>query len=161
MNRTTFTENLEANQVIGVRSFDAPIEKVWNAWSNKDLLCQWWAPAPYVCEIQKMEFKEGGFWMYTMTGPEGDVHRGRMDFLRIEEHKLLETEEYFCDENGEKSGDIPPMKHEIKFDYDGAKTTITSTVTYASPEALKQMAEMGAAEGWELACNQLESVLTK
>ncbi|MEM7297492.1 MAG: SRPBCC domain-containing protein, partial [Bacteroidota bacterium] len=92
MNKTTFTENLEDNQLIATRQFNAPVEKVWKAWSNKEFLCQWWAPAPYVCEILSMDFKEGGYWMYTMTGPEGDVYRGRMDYLVMKELEVIEAE---------------------------------------------------------------------
>lgn len=160
MKKTTFTEDLENNQLIAVHTFNAPVEKVWKAWSDADILCQWWAPMPYTCRIDAMDFKEGGHWIYNMIGPEGDVHRGRMDFLRIEEFAELEAEDYFCDENGEKAGDIPPMHLQVTFDSDGTSTTVTSTTTFASPEAFRQMAEMGAAEGWELACNQLEEVLT-
>lgn len=159
MNKTTFKENLEDNQLIAVRSFDAPVQKVWKAWSDPDLLCQWWAPLPYICKIDEMDFKVGGYWIYNMIGPEGDIFRGRMDYLQIEEFKRIVGEDYFCDEQGEKSGDVPPMHMEAIFENLGDKTTVTNTTTYASPEALKQMAEMGAAEGWDLACNQLEQLL--
>ena len=160
MNKTTFTENLENNQLIAVRKFNASIEKIRKAWGHKEFLCQWWAPAPYVCEILEMEFKQGGHWMYTMTGPEGDTYMGRMDYLTIREFEMIEAEEYFCDENGEKLGEVPPMHQKFEFESGDEITIITMTTTYASPEALQQMAEMGAAEGWELACNQLDELLT-
>ena len=159
MNKTTFTEDLENNRLIAVRTFEAPVEKVWKAWTRADLLCQWWAPAPYVCEIQKMDFKEGGFWMYTMTGPEGDVYRGRMDYLKIVEFERMEGEDFFCDEEGNKAGDIPPMLLTVTFESEGTSTVVTTTTTFASAEAFKQMAEMGAAEGWELSLNQQEELL--
>lgn len=159
MSKTSFTENLEDNQLIAVRTFNASVEKVWKAWSNPDILCQWWAPLPYTCKIDHMDFREGGYWIYNMIGPEGDVHRGRMDFIKMKEHQMFEAEDYFCDEHGEKAGDIPPMQLEVTFEGSGTTTTITSTTTFASPEAFKQMAEMGAAEGWELAMNQLEGLL--
>ncbi|MEP1095050.1 MAG: SRPBCC domain-containing protein [Cyclobacteriaceae bacterium] len=159
MNETKFTEKLESNQLIGVRTFNAPVAKVWKAWSDPEILCQWWAPSPYVCDIKAMDFREDGHWIYTMTGPEGDIHRGRMDFLKMEENKMFEAEEYFCDENGEKAGDIPPMHLSVIFEDNGENTIITSTTTFASPEAFKQMAEMGAAEGLDIAFSQLEELL--
>ncbi len=159
MDKTTFTEDLENNRLIAVRTFNAPVEKVWKAWSNADILCQWWAPLPYICKIDSMDFREGGFWIYNMIGPEGDIHRGRMDYLKIIEFEKLQAEDYFCDENGEKAGDIPPMQLDVIFEEENGTTTVTSTTTFASPEAFKQMAEMGAVEGWELACNQLEDLL--
>ena len=161
MEKTIFTEDHENNRLVAVRRFEAPIEKVWNAWSDADLLSKWWAPAPYTCEIHTMEFYAGGFWMYTMNGPEGDAYTGRMDFLNIVKLEKIEAEEYFCDEKGEKAGDIPPMHLDVIFESDGVSTTVTATYTYASPEAFEQMVQMGAAEGWDLSCNQLEALLIK
>lgn len=159
MNKTTFTEDLENNRLIAVRKFNAPVQKVWNAWSQADILCQWWAPLPYTCEIGAMYFKEGGYWTYSMTGPEGDVHRGRMDYLKIVEFECLEAEDYFVDEDGNAVAEFPPMKLKVAFEEHDGTTTVTSTTTFASAEAFKQMAEMGMAEGWELACNQLDELL--
>ena len=159
MNKTTFTEDLENNRLIAVRKFNAPVEKVWKAWSEAHLLCQWWAPLPYICKIDAMDFKEGGYWIYNMIGPEGDVHRGRMDYLKIEEHNRLEAEDYFVDEDGNAVAEMPPMKLMVTFDEEGGTTTVTSTTTFASADAFKQMAEMGMTEGWELACNLLDDVL--
>ncbi len=159
MNKTTFTEDLENNQLIAVRRFNASVEKVWKAWSDPDILCHWWAPQPYTCKIDFMEFKVGGHWIYNMIGPEGDIHRGRMDFLEMQEFKSITAEDYFCNEKGEKAGEIPPMQLTVTFEEEGSSTIVTSITTFASAEALKQMAEMGAVEGWELAMNQLEGLL--
>lgn len=159
MSKTIITEDLENNRLIIERAFNAPIEKLWKAWSDPAIMCKWWAPEPYVCYIHEMDFRVGGYMRYDMTGPEGDVYKGRMDFLRIDEFTGYETEDFFCDENGEKAGDIPPMKLKVTFDVDGETTKVTTTTTFASAEAMKQMAEMGAAEGWKLSMNQLEELV--
>ena len=160
MNKTTFTEDLENNRLIAVRTFAVPVEKVWKAWSEADLLSQWWAPLPYTCTIDVMDFREGGYWIYNLNGTAGDSYRGRMDYLKIVTFERLEAEEYFCDEQGNKEGDVPPMKLEVVFEASENSTSVTATYTYASPEAFQQMVQMGAAEGWELSCNQLEELLT-
>lgn len=157
--KTQFTEDLENNKLIATRTLNAPIEKVWKAWSTPELLCQWWAPQPYTCQIDHMDFKVGGYWMYVMIGPEGDQHRGRVDFINIEEHALIEGEDYFCDEKGNPAGGMEPMHMEVKFSSDGNTTTILSTTTFASAETMKEMAKMGMVEGWELAMNQLEELV--
>ena len=161
MNKTTFTEDLENNRLIAVRTFAAPVEKVWEAWRNADLLRQWWAPQPYTCKIDAMDFRVGGYWIYNLNGPEGDSYRGRMDYLEIVDHERIVGEEYFCDEKGEKTDDVPPMQLEVTFEAEEESTSVTATYTYVSPEAFQQMVQMGAAEGWDLSCNQLEELLTK
>ena len=95
-----------------------------------------------------------------MIGPEGDVHRGRMDYLKIVTFERLEASDYFVDENGDAMAGFPPMQLTVTFESREGKTIVTSTTTFASEEAFRQMAEMGAAEGWEMACNQLEALLS-
>ena len=157
--KTVFTEDLENNRLIAERTLNASVEKVWEAWKDPEILCQWWAPQPYICKISFMDFKEGGYWMYNMIGPEGDEHRGRMDFHKITEFNLIEADDYFCDEEGQPIGEMEPMQFKAEFNSDGNSTTIKTITTFASAETMKQMAEMGMAEGWELAMNQLQDLL--
>lgn len=159
MKKTTFTENLENNQIIAHRTFNAPLQRVWEAWGNPEILCQWWAPQPYLCEIKELNFEPGGRLIYCMKGPEGDVHWGRMDYLQIKEHEMLEAEDYFCDESGKKNEQFDPMHLKVVFEEVDGTTKIVSTTTFASPDALKQMAEMGATEGLGIAFDQLSELL--
>lgn len=157
--KTKFTEDLENNQLVAERTFKSPVNAVWKAWTDPKLLCQWWAPLPYLCKIESMDFKVGGYWQYVMVGPEGDEHRGRMDYLKIDELKLIEGEDYFCDEDGNASPDIAPMNMLVTFKSEGDATLVTTVTTFANSETMKQMAEMGMVEGWDLALNQLEGLL--
>ena len=50
-----------ANKKIKVtREFDAPLDKVWKAWTEQELLDQWWAPLPWTSKTIKMDFRNGG-----------------------------------------------------------------------------------------------------
>src|SRR5690606_36527914 len=51
------------------RSFDAPVDLVWSAWTEANLLAQWWAPKPWKAVTKDMDFREGGRWLYAMTSP--------------------------------------------------------------------------------------------
>lgn len=158
--KTKFTENLQENQLIGERTFNAPIEKLWKAWTNPDLIAQWWAPKPYRAETLHMEFREGGHWIYCMVSPEGQKHYGRMDYLEIQKPNFFNAQDYFCDEKGNRSEQFPPMHMEIRFQEVEGQTTITSTTTFASAEVMKQMAEMGMVEGFNQAYDQLEEMVS-
>src|SRR6187431_3103993 len=58
----------KVNKKINVeRSFNGPIDPVWSAWTEAEILDQWWAPKPWRAETKSMNFKEGGRWHYCMV----------------------------------------------------------------------------------------------
>lgn len=53
------------------REFDAPLDKVWQAFADPVLVAQWWGRGrPMV--VERMEFRRGGYWRYTMPGSKGE-----------------------------------------------------------------------------------------
>jgi len=50
------------NKVINVeRAFAAPISKVWSAWTEREILDQWWAPKPWKAKTKSLDFSVGGY----------------------------------------------------------------------------------------------------
>src|SRR4051812_3708108 len=78
-----FSVDKQTNTVIVKREFDAPVSKVWAAWTKKELLDQWWAPKPWKAVTKSRDFKPGGRWVYAMKGPEGEEHWALADFKSI------------------------------------------------------------------------------
>lgn len=66
-----FSVDKQKNNIQVKREFTAPLNKVWEAWTESQLLNQWWAPKPYKAKTKVMDFREGGYWLYSMEGPEG------------------------------------------------------------------------------------------
>ena len=54
-----------------VRLVAAPREKVWRAWSDPDILKQWWCPKPWVTDVRAFDFRSGGAFHTFMSGPDG------------------------------------------------------------------------------------------
>jgi uncharacterized protein YndB with AHSA1/START domain len=44
--------------------FDAPRAQVFRAYTEPELVAQWWGPAQYSVEIDALEAKPGGLWRY-------------------------------------------------------------------------------------------------
>ncbi|HUB60212.1 MAG TPA: SRPBCC domain-containing protein, partial [Puia sp.] len=53
------------------REFDADLSLVWDAFTKKEILDQWWAPKPLASKTKVMNFKVGGRRFYAMVSPEG------------------------------------------------------------------------------------------
>ena len=83
---TIYTKDLENKKIKVTREFDAPVEKVWRAWTEKELLDQWWAPRPWKAVTQSMNFSNGGTWLYYMEGPDGsrDIIAGQITILSLQ-----------------------------------------------------------------------------
>jgi len=70
-NNFVFEKDLAAKKFHVVREFNAPVETVWKAWTDPDILEKWWGPKPWVAKTKTMDFTVGGAWLYYMEGPEG------------------------------------------------------------------------------------------
>ncbi|RNL69267.1 polyketide cyclase [Sinomicrobium pectinilyticum] len=53
------------------RTFEAPVELVWEVLTTPEYIKNWWGPEGFTNTIRKMEVKEGGTWDFTMHGPDG------------------------------------------------------------------------------------------
>jgi uncharacterized protein YndB with AHSA1/START domain len=53
------------------RVFDAPRDLVWRAYTDPQLLAQWWGRGNKLV-IEKLELKRGGHWRVVEHGPDGE-----------------------------------------------------------------------------------------
>ena len=161
MSKTIFTENLPKKQLHIVRDFDASPSLVWKTWTEPTYLNQWWAPKPWKAETKTMEFREGGYWLYCMNGPEGEQHWARADYEEIRELKSFKGLDSFCDENGKLSNDLPGMHWYVQFHPNGPSTKVEVIVTFTSENDLKTIVEMGFKEGFSAAHDNLDELLVE
>ena len=69
------------NRTVTIKKLlDAPIQLVWEAWTNPEHIAQWWSPKGIKTEIIKHDFVEGGAWRFEMPCPmvTGSSQRGNM-----------------------------------------------------------------------------------
>ena len=52
------------------RIFEAPRERVWRAFTDPELLAQWWGRGNKL-DIERFEVERGGHWRFVEHGPEG------------------------------------------------------------------------------------------
>ena len=159
--QTTISKDLANKKITVIREFDAPLEQVWKAWTQSELLDQWWAPKPWKAKTKSMDFREGGVWLYAMVGPNGEQSWCRADFKKIVAHKSFSADDAFCDENGNIIPEPPGMHWENKFIKINEGTRVEVVITFATEADLHKIIEMGFQEGFTAAHSNLDELLVK
>jgi uncharacterized protein YndB with AHSA1/START domain len=160
-NQTKVSKDVANKKIVVVREFDAPLEQVWKAWTDKDILDQWWAPKPWKAKTKSMDFREGGTWLYSMVGPDGTESYCRADFKTIVEKGSYSGDDAFCDENGNITSDPPGMHWFCKFSSMGTGTKVDVEITFATEADMEKIIEMGFEEGFTAAHGNLDELLAK
>ena len=158
---TIYSKDLENNKITVTREFAAPVENVWRAWTESELLDQWWAPKPWKAVTTSMDFRVGGFWLYHMLGPDGSKQFCRADYTAISPEEFYDAYDAFCDENGTPNSDIPSMTWHNEFQSSGDGTTVKVEITYQSAEAMQAIIEMGFEEGFAAGMGNLDELLAE
>jgi uncharacterized protein YndB with AHSA1/START domain len=141
------------------RSFDAPLDLVWSAWTEAEFLDQWWGPKPFRAETKTMDFSEGGRWLYAMVGPQGEKFWGLKDFVKINPQKNFTYRSLFCDENGKVNPTTTASTWFNSFAESEGITLVTNDIYCESLAHLEAQIKMGFKEGYTAGLDQLEELL--
>jgi uncharacterized protein YndB with AHSA1/START domain len=158
-NKTQVTKDLKEKSILVSRVFNAPIEKVWPAYTDNEILDQWWGPLPWRAETKTMDFTSGGYWLYAMVSPENQKQWGRMNYLAIDQYKSFDIEDAFCDENGKLNYELPVSKGQIAFIKTENGTRVDFKMIYPAETDLEKIVEMGFEQGITICLDQLEILL--
>ncbi|WP_314648877.1 SRPBCC family protein [uncultured Microbacterium sp.] len=152
----TDAENLTMTVVADLA---APVERVWDAYSDPRQLERFWGPPGWPATFTHWDHTVGGKANYTMTGPRGESASGTWEFVEIDAPRSFTVLDSFADENGTPDPDLPSMRMTFTFEATADGTRMVNTSYFTSAEALEQVVAMGAIEGTKLAMSQLDAVL--
>ena len=67
------------------RRFDAPRARVFDAWTNADVLREWWSAMPTMSPGRiDVDLREGGRYRMEMVTEEGDVHAVVGEYMTVD-----------------------------------------------------------------------------
>lgn len=89
-----------AMQFVISRTFNAPLDRVWKAWTEPEQMAQWWGPKGFKTDVKTLDLKPGGLFHYRMESPQGQEMWGRMVFREIVTKERLVFINSFSDETG-------------------------------------------------------------
>ncbi|KPM48252.1 SRPBCC family protein [Jiulongibacter sediminis] len=156
---TKYELEREKLQLNVTRKFAADINEVWRAWTEAEMLDQWWGPQPWYVITKFMDFSEEGKWLYSMNGPAGEKHWSVMEYLEIKPEKFFSSNHSFCDEDGFVIDKLKTPLWEISFARSGNSTVVKVQITYQREEDLDTILEMGFKEGFAMGHSQLDELL--
>lgn len=82
------------------RVFDAPRERVWNAWTDPGQISRWWGPAGFSAPAIAIDLREGGRYLYCMRSPDGEDYWSTGVFREIEPLARIVATDSFADAEG-------------------------------------------------------------
>lgn len=137
-----------SRSVIATRVLDAPRERVWRAYTDPEQLAAWWGSPGATIETHEIEVRPGGVWRSTLHFPQGSYEQ-KITYLAVQEPQALA---YLY-------GDPSEPGHAftiVELADEGATTTVTVTINFASAEERRRMVEeSGAQQGLEAALEAL------
>lgn len=157
-NQTQIVKDFNERSIVVSREFNAPVANVWRAYTESELLDQWWGPQPWRAETKSMDFTPGGYWLYAMVGPNGERHWGRMNYLSIDLHKRFDMEDVFCDENGTVNNELPTSKGSNTFTVTPNGTRVDFKMIYPTEKDLQAIIDMGFEQGISICIEQLDKL---
>jgi uncharacterized protein YndB with AHSA1/START domain len=108
----------ETRTLVIERVFDAPIDKVWAAWTRPELVSKWWGPKGFTSPDNKVDLREGGQYVFAMKGPAGSewdkvMYSGGTYKEVVPLQKLVYTDS-FMDKDGNK---VSPTEYGMPDDF--------------------------------------------
>jgi uncharacterized protein YndB with AHSA1/START domain len=82
------------------RTFNAPRELMWKAWTEREGLMQWFGPKGFTMSVAKMDFRPGGTLHYCQQGPDGNKMWGKCVYREIVPLEKIVLVQSFSDEAG-------------------------------------------------------------
>jgi uncharacterized protein YndB with AHSA1/START domain len=143
-----------------IAEFDAPIEQVWELWSDPRKLERWWGPPGYPATFEKHDLSAGGNVTYFLTGPEGDKSWGAWRVTAVDPPaSLVFTEEACADADGTPVEDTSVHNVSVQLGERDGGTRMEMRLRFESREDMEKLVEMGTPEGLQQAIGQMEALL--
>ena len=143
------------------REFEAERPLIWDCYTKRELLDQWFAPAPLTTKTKSMDFREGGHWHYAMVEPGGTEYWGYTSYVKIRPIDYYTTLDAFSNADAEINEDLPRAEWLVTFTDKGENTLVETVVTYKSLSDLEQVVQMGMEQGMAATLQKLDDLLVK
>jgi uncharacterized protein YndB with AHSA1/START domain len=154
--------NRSQDAVVIERSFDAPIDLIWQMWTDPQHFKEWFGPTGATIPVARMDVRVGGSRLVCMevqtpSGPRSMWFAG--EYLQVVANQLLVYTEFMSDENGNVippsemgMSDEHPVTTEVRVELEHTGRVTRMVVTHAGIPS-----DSPGAAGWTMALDKLEA----
>ena len=154
-------EKLNETQLEVSRTFEAPLELLWQAWTEPEHFKKWYGPKNFTAPMCEINLEVGGRHFWSMKSPDG------MEMFYIGTYKEISPMDrlVYTDSMSDADGNVispaamgmpegspKTMDVTVSFDFADGQTTVTVSHVSSGPEDR-------AGTGWEQAFEKLANVL--
>lgn len=148
----------KSNEIRIIRLYDAPVQAVWDAWTDPAQAAKWWGPRGFTLTTHSKDLKAGGHWHYTMHGPDGVDWPNKAKYFEVVKHSKLVYDHGGNDERA------PLFRVTVLFTEIGGKTKMDMTMALATAEAAEEtkkfIKKAGGDSTWDRLAEYLEKEAT-
>jgi len=121
--------NTKDRELLLTRTLNAPIDLVWEAWTNPEHIAKWWGPNGFTNTITTMDIRPGGEWNLVMHGPDGTDYKNKSIFKEVIPKKKIVYEHVSS----------PKFTATVKFEEQGETTLLTWHMLFETVEEFIQV----------------------
>jgi uncharacterized protein YndB with AHSA1/START domain len=144
-------------QILITREFDAPRHLVYRAYTEPELIRQWWSGQRGKVVSAEVDLRVGGAWRYVMTANEGFEVAFHGTFREIATNERLVTTEIYEGAPVEDE-DRDAAINVVTFEGTNGRTTLTTLVECHTKEVRDAIIASGMEGGMQEAMDRLEEV---
>ncbi|CAN7406985.1 SRPBCC family protein [Rhizobium sp. LjRoot258] len=146
------------HELVLVREFDAPRQKIFKAWTDPLVMKEWFVPRPWSIADAKLDLRPGGANLIVMRSPDGQEFENRGVYLEIVENEKIVFTDAFT------SAWVPSEKPFfvgiiLLEDLGNGRTKYTAKARHWTAADKQQHEQMGFHEGWGKCADQLAELL--
>ncbi len=146
----TGKSNTADREIRLTRILNAPVELVWEVWTDPEHIKNWWGPKGFTNTITKMDVAPEGEWDLVMHGPDGTNYKNKSVFKEVIKHKKIVYDHV----------STPKFITTIEFEAQGNKTLLNWHMLFESKEQFIQVVKtFKADEGLKQNVDKLELYL--
>jgi len=135
--------NTKDRELLITRTLNAPVELVWEAFTNPEHVANWWGPNGFTNTIYTMDLRPGGLWELVMHGPDGTNYKNKSIYKEIVVNKRIVFNHFNPDFTTtiefEEQGEQTHLRWHMLFN--SVEEFIQVVKTFKADEGLKQNIE--------------------
>ncbi len=146
-------------ELVLTRIINAPREKVFRAWTEPELLMQWFAPLPWTTPVAETDVRPDGSSLIVMRSPDGKEFPNPGVYLEVvKNERLVITDAYT---KAWEPSEKPFMTVILTFEDEGGKTKYTARARHWTVADREEHEKMGFHQGWAQCTDQLAALVAR